>query len=160
MMWTYLLIVLVIAIALAPLSHFIPSKRQREIARMREYAAVHGMFVEFRGVPGRDRERAQERDRAGSETIYYGMRLPPARKKGEKALAWRRENEGWVALERRIPIPPALSRLPSQVLAASVDDGSCGVYWREAGSVEEVEQIRQALGLWAGELRGPNPDLA
>ena len=37
---TYLLIIFVIALALAPLSHFVPSKRQREIARLREYAAV------------------------------------------------------------------------------------------------------------------------
>ena len=54
----YLLIVFVIALALAPLSHFVPSKRQRHIARLREYAAVHGLFVEFRSLPGTARERA------------------------------------------------------------------------------------------------------
>jgi hypothetical protein len=58
---TYLLIILVIAIALAPLSHFVPSKRQREVARMREYAAVNGLFVEFRGVPGADRVRSRRK---------------------------------------------------------------------------------------------------
>ena len=50
-MLTFLLIVFVIALALAPLGHFVPSKRQRAIARMREYAAVHGLFVEFRDLP-------------------------------------------------------------------------------------------------------------
>ena len=50
-MLTYFLIIFVIAVALAPLGHFLPSKRQRKVARMREYAAVHGMFVEFRALP-------------------------------------------------------------------------------------------------------------
>ncbi len=77
---TYLLIIFVIAVALAPLSHFVPSKRQRQIARMREYAAVHGLFVEFRGVPGRDRVRARDRDGAG--------RKPKPGWKHACALAW------------------------------------------------------------------------
>ena len=124
---------------------------------MREYAAVHGMFVEFRGVPGRNRSRSQGRDRAGQDTIYYGKRLPPARTKGVVALAWLYDREGWVGLERRFAVPPALAQLPAQVLAASVDDSSCGVYWREAGTVQDVELIRQVLELWAEQLRGNKP---
>lgn len=150
---TYLLIFFVIAIALAPLSHFMPSKRQREIASMREYAAVHGMFVEFRRVPGYDRLRASDRDSAGRDTIYYGKRLPPVKTRGWKAQAWRFDNGSWVGLERRVQVPAGLAQLPSQVLAASVDEGSCGVYWQEAGGVENVELIRQVLEAWAGEVR-------
>jgi hypothetical protein len=150
---TYLLILFVIALALAPLSHFVPSKRQREIARMREYAALHHMFVEFRRVPARDGYPPKERDRASHETIYYGKRLPVTREKGEKARAWLLESEGWVGLERGDPAPPAMAGLAVPVLAASVDSASCGVYWREAGGVEAVEQIRQVLEAWAGELR-------
>ena len=48
----YFLILFVLALAIAPLTHFLPSKRQRQIARMREYAALHGMFVEFRKLEG------------------------------------------------------------------------------------------------------------
>lgn len=150
---TYLLIIFVIAIALAPLSHFVPSKRQRAIARMREYAAVHGLFVEFREVPGRELGRFRQRNSAGRETIYYGKRLPPARDKGDKARAWLRENDEWVGLERRMAVPPALARLPAEVLAAGVDSGSCGIYWQESGAVEDVEQIRQVLEQWSVELR-------
>ena len=150
---TYLLILFVIALALAPLSHFVPSKRQREIARMREYAALHGMFVEFRRVPGRDGYQPRERDRASHDTIYYGKRLPVTRGKDQKAQAWLLEAGGWVGLERRHAAPPALAGLAVPVLAASVDAASCGVYWRESGGVEAVEQIRLVLEAWAGELR-------
>jgi len=152
-MLTYLLIIFVIAIALAPLSHFVPSKRQRAIAGMREYAAVQGLFVEFRGVPGREQGRMKSRDSAGRDTIYYGKRLPPAREKGGQTLAWLYENDAWVGLERRLPVPDALAHLPTHILAASVDEGSCGIYWQESGTVEDVELIRQVLEAWSGELR-------
>jgi hypothetical protein len=150
---TYLLIAFVIAVALAPLSHFVPSKKQREIARMREYAAVHGMFVEFRRVPGRDSSAPAGRGRASQDTIYYGKRLPPAKAKREAALIWLLETDGWVGLERRHAVPAALLSLAVPVLAASVDEGSCGIYWRESGGVEAVELIRQVLESWAGQLR-------
>ena len=149
---TYLLIILVIAIALAPLSHFVPSKRQREIARMREYAAVNGLFVEFRGVPGRDRVRSSDRDGAGGDTIYYGKRIPAARTRAVKTQAWRFENGRWVGLERRAEVPAELASLPVEVLAASVDEGSGGIYWQEAGGVENLELIRRVLEVWAEEV--------
>ncbi|MCB1697755.1 MAG: hypothetical protein KDI10_17785 [Halioglobus sp.] len=150
----YLLILFVLAIALAPLSHFIPSKRQREIARMREYAAVHGMFVEFRAVPGRDSGRSRDRDSAGHDTIYYGKRLPPAKTRARRvAQAWLYDNGAWVAHDSRVEAPAAVKQMPPQVLAAGIDEASCGVYWRESGGVGAVEQIRQLLEVWAGELR-------
>ena len=150
---TYLLILFVIAIALAPLVHFAPSKSQRETARMREYAAVHGLFVEFRDVPGAGDPRHRDPGRAGHGAIYYGKRLPPARNKGEEARAWRRSEEAWVGIERRWVVPAILAELPPEVLAASVDQGSCGVYWRESGGVENVARIEQVLNTWAARLR-------
>ncbi len=150
---TYLLIAFVIAVALAPLSHFVPSKRQREIARMREYAAIHGMFVEFRQVPGRNGGGSVKREGALQDTIYYGKRLPPSKGKGESTLIWLLEAGCWVGLQHRGAVPPALQSLAAPVLAASVGEGSCGVYWRESGGVDAVELIRQALESWAGQLR-------
>ena len=74
-----LIILVVVALALAPLTNFIPSQRQRHVARLREYAAVHGLFVEFRDMPGSEVSRLGERQRP-QQLIYYGKRLPPSRK--------------------------------------------------------------------------------
>jgi hypothetical protein len=154
---TYLLIFFVIAVALAPLSHFVPSKRQREIARMREYAAVHGLFVEFRRLPGSETGPGKAAGGSGKaisqDTIYYGKRLPPAKSRAVRQQAWLRHGQEWRGLGRRVAIPDPLALLPAPVLAASMDDSSCGVYWREAGGEEPVELIRQCLEDWSQQLR-------
>lgn len=152
---TYLWIFFVIAVALAPLSHFVPSKRQRKVARMREYAAVHGLFVEFRQLPGNDAARAAASagGRGQSDTIYYGKRLPPPREKRVPALAWICDQQQWRGLDRHTPVPPQLVSLPDEVLAAGADESSCGVYWREAGDEAGVEQIRLVLEAWSQDLR-------
>lgn len=145
----YLLILFVVAVALAPLSHFVPSKRQRKIARLREYAAVHGLFVEFRKLPG-----AGEPGRAAvhGDVIYYGRRMPPRRGEAVKTASWLRDSVGWRGLDRRQEVPGVLLQLPVGILAAGVDGATCGVYWQESGEEQDVEQIQQVLEAWSGEL--------
>jgi hypothetical protein len=149
---TYLLIILVIAVALAPLSHFVPSKRQRKVARLREYAAVHGLFVEFRTLPGAKSGRQSPKLAAGGDIIYYGRRLPPRRGEPVVRAGWIAGQEGWRGLDRRAQVPDLLRQLPTGILAASADEASCGIYWQESGSDGEVERIRQVLEAWAEQL--------
>lgn len=120
---------------------------------MREYAAVHGLFVEFRGLPGSATGRGASRAATGQDTIYYGKRLPPAKNKAVRRLAWIRDGQGWRALEGTTPLPAPLALLPDPVMAVSVDDSSCGIYWREAGQEAHVELIRRTLEEWSEQLR-------
>ena len=146
-----LLILFVVALALAPLTHFLPSKRQRQLARMREYAAVHGLFVEFRDLP----TRASSDGTAGrsQQIIYYGKRLPPSRREPRQRTAWLRDNDGWRSLQKRVEAPPAAVGLPPSILAISIDEGSCGAYWQEAGEERDVEQIVAVLEAWQQQLQ-------
>jgi hypothetical protein len=149
---TYLLIIFIIALALAPLSHFVPSKRQRKVARLREYAAVHGLFVEFRTLPGAKSGRQPPAVAAGRDIIYYGRRLRPRRGEPVSPASWIVGQEGWHSLDRRAPVPDLLQQLPAGILAAGVTEASCGIYWQESGSEDDVERIRQVLEAWAGQL--------
>ncbi|MCB1689329.1 MAG: hypothetical protein KDI33_12615 [Halioglobus sp.] len=146
-MLTFLLIIAVIAIAIAPLIHFLPSKRQREVAGLREYAAVHGLFVEFRHAPTGGEVSGPIRD-----VIYYGKRLPSSRASAVESAAWTRDGEGWRSVGRRLPAPAPLEELSVEIIAASVDQFSCGVYWRETEGEAAVEQIRQILERWCALL--------
>ncbi len=151
-MQTFLLIALVIAIALAPLVQFLPSKRQREVAGLREYAALHGLFVEFRHVPAPGRVSEPARPEPLSDLIYYGKRIPSSRAGGVESAAWRRDGGDWRSIGRRLPAPAPLRELSIDVVAASVDQFSCGVYWRETEGEAAVEQIRQVLERWCASL--------
>ena len=148
-----LLIVFVVALALAPLTHFLPSKQQRKVARMREYAAVHGLFVEFRDLPARQQVVVGTRGRS-QQVIYYGKRLPPSRRQARERTAWLNEADGWRSLQKRVDAPAAASLFPGSVMAISVDEGSCGIYWREQGEEGEVAQLVTALQAWQEELQG------
>jgi len=145
----FLLILFVVALALAPLGHFLPDKRQRKIARLREYAAVNGLFVEFRDPPGAS--GAQPRD---GRVIYYGKRLPAGVAAVVESAAWTCSNGEWAGVRTRRPVPSQLEKLPVDIVAGGVDGSSCGVYWTETGDEDSVEQIRSALESWLAELAG------
>ena len=131
-MLTYLFIAFVIMVALAPLTHFMPSKRQRAVASMREYAAVHGLFVELRRPPTGPGVPAPP----DGEVIYYGKRLPLSLKQEPTPCQWVREEGQWRAVDRRTAVPEAVQSLPGEAFAASLDGGSCGAYWVESGGDE------------------------
>jgi len=139
--------------------HFIPGKRQRKIAALREHAAIEGLFVEFRTVPGSDKRRAWGLPPIEGNVIYYGKRLP--RRKGRQALrgslpeklSWVRSADGWRAVHQSRSVPDVLSQLAPEILAASWDEASCGIYWQERGDTAEVDEIHAILEQWSKILR-------
>ena len=148
-----LLILFVVALALAPLTHFLPSKRQRQVARLREYAAVHGLFAEFRDLPGSERS-VTGNDGRPQQMIYYGKRLSPSRSNPRPRRAWLPREDGWQGLYHRQGPPACTGQLPADILALGQEEGSCGVYWLEPGGEEDVQQIVDALAAWAEDLSG------
>jgi len=147
----YLLIAFIVVVALAPLTHFLPSKRQRRQASMREAAALGGLFVEFRSLPGAAAGRTPQ---AQQDVIYYGRRLAPSRGRGSRRGAWLQRDGEWlsVAPGPRAPLPEFLRACAPEILAASVDEGSCGLYWQEQGDAATVGEIRDILLAWAEQI--------
>ncbi len=150
----YLLIIFVIALALAPLLHVVPSKYQRRVARLRELAALQGLFVEFRTVPDGTLTAAESAQHSPAKTIYYGLRIPTSGGMDRPRAAWVNSDMGWRSLPRGGAVPAALDDLPRAVFAASCDEGSWGIYWQEDGEEAEIGQI---FGVLAGLVEGNNP---
>lgn len=151
----WLLIVFIVALALAPLWHFAPSKRQRQVAKMREQAAVSGLFVEFRSPPGADApHRGAGAPRGG--VIYYGRRLPASLSDRVAKAGWRLAGDGWRSVGARVAVPACLEGIGVEVLGASIDQDSCGVYWTEAVDADRagdaVAEICRVLDAWAADL--------
>ncbi|KGE03378.1 hypothetical protein HRUBRA_02064 [Pseudohaliea rubra DSM 19751] len=61
---------------------------------------------------------------------------------------WWREADGWRAGDGGGPPPGAVASLPGWVLALSIDEAGCGVYWQEAAGPEAVAAIADALRAW------------
>lgn len=145
------IILVAIAVALVPLVQFLPSQRQREIASLREHAAVSGLFVEFRDIPGRPEFRKQAGVTPGT-VIYYGKRLRSSVAEPRQAQHWITHDGQWQAVGKRQAVPAAFADLPDGTLAASCDESSCGIYWVESNSIAEVDQICTVLDAWSEAL--------
>lgn len=131
---SYLLILLIIVIALSPLLSMMPSKRQRQLADLRQAAASAGLYVKL--------EKAED----GSQRTFYGCR----RQRGDTGVlpatlspdgkGWRETAGHWNA-ERMAALEP----LPSGVLGVREDREGVGVNWDEMGTREDVETIARVL---------------
>ncbi len=143
----FLLIVVVVFIALAPLWHFLPNKRQRQLMALRESAGRKGLVVEFRPRPPSIRERE------GEPLMYYGRRLPLSPADNVESMAWVRDQWGWRGLERPSDPPPFFSKLPDSVILAVLNRGGYGVYWDEWGGEETLAEIVGVLDLWGEHLQ-------
>lgn len=151
-MWAYVFIAVVVALAVAPLLHFLPTSTQRRQVAFREKAALGGLFVEFRDLPGYG-PRLARMGRNERQVVYYGARLPAARGDCHQRQSWWRVDDTWRGGPQRLaPLPSALRDLPSSVLAASVDSSSCGVYWRECGDPGDVSQLIHCVTVWRADL--------
>ena len=143
----YLIVVLVIAVALAPLVQLLPSARQRKTAALRECAALQGLFVEFRAMPG-----SHLSVKAPPGVIYYGRRFPIRRANAVDKGAWLLLHDGWHTVAGSKPITKLILDFPIEILAASVDESSCGIFWTESAEEGAVEQIKEYLERWIEEL--------
>lgn len=151
-MWTYFFIAVVIGLAVAPLLHFLPTRTQRRQAALREKAALGGLFVEFRDLPGYG-PRLERMSRSERQVVFYGARLPASRGEGRRRQSWWRVDGSWRGgPQRLLPLPAALHDLPPSVLAASVDNNSCGIYWRETGDDGDVGQVIHCVTVWRSDL--------
>ncbi|MFK7831156.1 MAG: hypothetical protein AB8B57_15390 [Congregibacter sp.] len=143
----YVLILGVVVLAAAPLWHFAPSKRQRHQAKLRETAALSGLFVEFRDWP-LPPARLERLHTAERQLLYYGCRLPHLRGEVLNTVSWYRDADGWASLPPRQALPELVEQLPDSVLALGLSHSSCGLFWQERGDAEQVAEFARLLGLW------------
>lgn len=144
---------MILLVALAPLWHFMPTKRQKHQAGLREAAAIAGLFVEFRDLPLAP-ARLARLAAADRQVLYYGRRLKPSRRDVRPSLAWYREAGSWSCVSARVAPPELVAELPEAVLALGVSEASCGVYWREEGDENTVRDLALLLQAWQAQLEG------
>lgn len=148
-------IVLAVSLAIAPIYWMRPSPRQRQLARLREYALSLGLRPELTTVP-------EVMQRAGYEgrMMKYQLHRPSG--------DWPREGGTWLALlqpadgpEQRFVWPdrgdlkgpddllrPLQQELPEGLFAIEASPSGVGFYWHEAGDNARVDRFFQLLQPW------------
>ena len=149
----YLIILLVIALVVAPVFWIMPSPRQKRQARLRQLALQQGLQLKVCDLP--QTHRAAIRREAPRHGMLY--RLPwPGRERTE--LAYLRQGE-MLCLRTAEGVewrgdPPArvlqaiearLRELPQPVKALAVSLQGIGCYWTEQGDEALVESIAGVL---------------
>ncbi|MCZ6829651.1 MAG: hypothetical protein O7F73_08700 [Gammaproteobacteria bacterium] len=136
---TYLLIALVVMVALSPLISMMPSRRQRQIADLRQRAANCGIRVQLRELPNAAK--------SGDLRPFYGRH----RQRGDHKIAvnavYQRHGEGW---QSSAGAPSAnlmalLAQLPPGVSHVCENLHEVGIFWDERGPEADVERIDAAL---------------
>jgi hypothetical protein len=121
-----------------------PSRRQKQLARLREAAAVAGMKVQLRADP----QAAED-----AKTAFYSrMRTAEERRRGGLAHA-RPGEDGWGLVSGSLSEAglTALASAPTGVRGFLQEPHAAGVFWDERGSKEDVLQIDSVLREVLGE---------
>lgn len=144
---TYLLIALVVMVALSPLISMMPSRRQRQIADLRQRAALCGVTVQLRGLP--------HATTSGDSRPFYGRH----RQRGDHTIAinavYQRDGEGWQSSVGALSADmlALLAQLPVGVSHVCENLQGVGLFWDERGPETDVECID---GVLRQLLQGPD----
>jgi hypothetical protein len=136
------LILLIIAVAAAPLMSALPSKAQRYEARIRGYASQCGITIKLEPSP---EIPARFGYRASSHVVAYKKR------RSESCLACVepklavRVNGVWASIPLEQPINQCFETLPEGVQIMELAEYYVSVYWNEKGGEDAVSAVDETL---------------
>lgn len=146
---TYLLILFVLVVAIAPLLSMAPGKRQRRIAGLRQYAQSKGLVVTL-AIPPKLPPRLVPTPNTQQLACYTRRYSLEEKRKPAKPFSLLRLDDDWytdsgsLAGTAEVDL---LGDLPADVPAVVVDRQGCSVYWGETGTVAEIDRIVVAMEL-------------
>ena len=135
-------ILIIIAVAAAPLVSALPTKAQRYEARIREHAMQSGLLVKLETPPD---VPARFRLRRDSSLVAYRLRRPsPDSFFTESVLAVKSDSR-WVSVPLEKDLSDLMPTLPNGVHIAELSEFAVTLYWDEKGDIEAVDCVADAL---------------
>ena len=140
-MVTYLIIILIIAVAIAPLASALPSKAQRREAQLRSYASSIGLTIKLEPIPDIP---ARFRFSPSPNLVAYRLRDVSGEDRVQDKLLLLREGEQWIDT-----LTESALKLPNDGLlvgeVAVLNRGVTTVFWNEKGDETDVDRLHQLL---------------
>ena len=141
-MAAYLIIILIIAVAIAPLASALPSKAQRREAQLRSYASSLGLTIKFDPVPDIP---ARFRFSPSPNLVAYRFRDAAAEDGLQDKLLLLRVDGQWIDTSTESVMKLSGGDGPSGVEIALVNRGVATVFWNERGDETDVDRLHQLL---------------
>ena len=141
-MTTYLIIILIIAVAVAPLASALPSKAQRREAQLRSYASSLGLSIKLDPIPDIP---TRFRFSPSPNLVAYRLRDASVRDGLKEQLLLLRVEGQWIDISTESPVKLPVDDGPSGAEISSVNRGVATVFWNEIGDKADVDRLHQLL---------------
>ena len=135
-------ILVIIAVAAAPLVSALPTEAQRYEAKIRDHAMQSGLLVKLETPPD---VPARFRVRRDNNLVAYRLRRPtPEPFFIGSALAVKSDSR-WVSVPLEKDLADLMPTLPEGAHIAELSEFTVTLYWDEKGDVEAVDCVASAL---------------
>ena len=141
-MAAYLIIILIIAVAVAPLASALPSKAQRREAQLRSYASSLGLTIKLEQIPDIP---ARFRFLPSPNLVAYRLRHADAEDGLEDKLLLLRVDGQWIDTSTESAVTLPMDDGPSGAEIAIVNRGVTTVFWNEKGDNADVDCLHRLL---------------
>ena len=138
----YVLIVLGLAVVIAPLMSAMPSKSQRAKAALRDQARAFNLRVSLRPLPPIP---ARFRFELDDEFACYERRLSPHLQLTGRDERFVSVDGEWSPTKGVSPVPQWLSALPSGAAFVELSEQTVSIFWNEKEGPDGLHTLSQAI---------------
>ena len=138
----YVLIVLGLAVVIAPLMSAMPSKSQRAKAALRDQARACNLRVSLRPLPTIP---ARFRFESDDEFVCYERRLPPHLHQAGRDKRFVSVDDEWSPTSGVSPPPGWLSALPSGAAFVELSEQTVSIFWNEKEGPDGLHILSQVI---------------
>ena len=138
----YVLIVLALAVVIAPLMSAMPSKSQRAKAALRDQARACNLRVSLRPLPTIP---ARFRFESDDEFACYERRLPPHLHQAGRDKRFVSVDDEWSPTSGVSPAPGWLSALPSGAAFVELSEQTVSIFWNEKEGPDGLHILSQVI---------------
>ena len=138
----YALILLGLAVVIAPLMSAMPSKSQRAKAALRDQARACNLRVSLRPLPTIP---ARFRFESDDEFACYERRLPPHLHQAGRDKRFVSVDDEWSPTSGVSPAPGWLSALPSGAAFVELSEQTVSIFWNEKEGPDGLHILSQVI---------------
>jgi hypothetical protein len=135
-------ILVIIAVAAAPLVAVLPTEAQRYEARIREHAMQSGLLVKLESPPEVPARFRVCRDR---NLVAYRLRRPTPEPFFIGSALAVKSDSGWVSVPLEKDLADQMPTVPHGAHIAELSEFTVTLYWDEKGDTEAVDCVADAL---------------